>query len=130
MTQFPKWKYHAAEEGQIVDSADAEQGLPAGWFDTPAEALAAAQAAADIEAERLRLELLEKAKKTAPPAQTTTTTQPELTPEEKAQADADAEDYRKELLTKAKGLGLNLHHKLGAENILAAIAAKEAENAL
>lgn len=93
MTQFPKWKYHATEEGQIVESADAEQGLPAGWFDTPAEALAAVKPEDD-------------------------------------ESESDAEEYRKELLVKAKGLGLNLHHKLGAENILAAIAAKEAENAL
>lgn len=130
MTQFPKWKYHATEEGQIVESADAEQGLPAGWFDTPAEALAAAQAAADIEAERLRLELLEKAKENPPPEKTTTPTQPELTPEEKAQAAADAEEYRKELLAKAKALGLNPHHLTGAEKLLAQIEAKEAENAL
>lgn len=46
--------------------------------------------------------------------------------EEDTSAD-DAEEYRKELLTKAKALGLSIHHLTGAEKILAAIAAHEAD---
>lgn len=39
----------------------------------------------------------------------------------------ESEAHRKELLAKAKSLGLNLHHKTGADKIQAAIDAKEDE---
>ncbi len=89
MNLFPKWKYHATEEGQIVESADAEKGLPAGWYDTPAEALKAAGVG-------------------------------------KGGVDTD-EVYRKELLEKAKAMGLSIHHMTGTEKIVAAIAAHSAD---
>lgn len=39
VTPFPKWKYHAADapEGVIVDDAEEESALGAGWVDNPAQ---------------------------------------------------------------------------------------------
>lgn len=127
MSAHPKWKYHATQQAQIVDTADAESGLPSGWFDTPAEAKAAQEA---IEASRLAEQARIDAEAEAELQRLANTPTKVLTDEEKAAAAADAENYRKELLEKAKELGLKPHHLTKAENLMALIAAKEEENAL
>lgn len=89
MSEFPKWRYHATKQALIVDDKDAEEALGLGWFDTPAEA----QAAAPVDEE-----------------------------DDKAAAEA----YRKELLAKAKALGIEIYHTSGVEKIQAAIDAHNA----
>lgn len=92
MSEFPKWRYHATKQAMIVDDADAEEALGLGWFDTPAEALAASVAEKHED---------------------------EYDDNDKAAAEA----YRKELLAKAKAMGIEIYHTSGVEKIQAAIAA-------
>jgi hypothetical protein len=35
MIEFPKWKYHAELDAQVVHSKEAEHGLGEGWLDLP-----------------------------------------------------------------------------------------------
>lgn len=37
MQEYPKWKYHRAEQAQIVESPAEEEALGPGWADSPAE---------------------------------------------------------------------------------------------
>lgn len=37
ISDYPKWKYHAEYPAMIVSSAEDEDGLGDGWFDTPWE---------------------------------------------------------------------------------------------
>lgn len=48
MADYPSYRYHATEEPRIVQDADEEKALGAGWADSPA---AFAPSDADTEAE-------------------------------------------------------------------------------
>lgn len=123
MNTHPKWKYHATEAARIVDTVEEEENLQLGWFDTPAEALQHERARIqreedDLIAEALRLKNL---------GGSASGTGAGAGAADDEAAKADAEIYRKELLAQAKEKGLNLHHMTGAEKILAAIAAHDAD---
>lgn len=50
MQLYPRWKYKYGQDSVIVDDAEGETDLGAGWFDSPTEASDAAGDAAASEA--------------------------------------------------------------------------------
>lgn len=139
---FPKWKYHRTEPARTVETEDEDRALGDEWADTPfpkAEVEPGQNVGATMSPEDHResftkwlsdedladqepgvLNLLFN-------AFTARSRQGAVEQFVAEEPTGDAEAERQKLLAEAKSLGLDLHHRTGAEKIQAAIDAKLAE---
>lgn len=144
---FPKWKYHPALAAMVVDTAEQEESLGDEWADTPFPApleptlaeswsISAPIQTSPADHRELFVKWLdyEELNGEAPGvlnllfnAFTARGRQGDAELYVEVPAEDDAEAVRQKLLSDAKELGIDLHHRTGTEKIQAAIDAKLAE---